>query len=88
MKYDDHEFLHDDLLAKEAEWLEQEYYYEQKKPAIVKGIWIDNKGRKIEIHTMSNRWLNNIRKKCKNHPKIQLIKDELKRRKNKIHNSI
>jgi hypothetical protein len=45
-------------------------------------IWKDHKGRDIHIHTMSNGWLNNIRKKCKNHPKIDLIKHEIWRRKN------
>lgn len=42
--------------------------------------WIDNKGRNILINTMSNRWLNNIRKKFKNKEKIQPILDEIKRR--------
>ena len=43
--------------------------------------WKDNKGRAIEIHTMSNRWLNNIRKKFRGDSKIKPILDEIKRRK-------
>jgi len=32
---------------------------------LLSAVWIDNKGRQVEIHTMSDRWLNNIRKKFK-----------------------
>jgi len=44
-------------------------------------IWKDHKGREIEIHTMSNRWLNNIRKKFHDSSDIKPILDEIKRRK-------
>ncbi len=44
-------------------------------------VWIDNKGRQIEIHTMSDRWLNNIRKKFKGTEKVEPILTEIKRRK-------
>ena len=44
-------------------------------------IWIDGKGRKIMIHTMSNRWLNNIRKYTKNKEVKDKIIKEIKRRK-------
>ena len=27
---------------------------------LLAAVWIDNKGRQVEIHTMSDRWLNNI----------------------------
>ena len=43
--------------------------------------WTDHKGRKIEISTMSDKWLNNIRKKMKNKELKQPILDEIKRRK-------
>lgn len=43
--------------------------------------WIDHKGRAVLIHTMSNRWLNNIRKKYKGKSFIKPIIDEIKRRK-------
>ena len=43
--------------------------------------WKDNKDRCIAIHTMSNKWLNNIRKKYKNED-IKPVLDEIKRRKN------
>jgi len=50
-------------------------------------VWKDHKGRIVPIHTMSNRWLNNLRKWfMKNEPdsiKLTWIKDELKRRTNK-----
>jgi hypothetical protein len=46
-------------------------------------IWVDSNGRVIIISSMSNRWLNNIRKKFngKNRDKIKPIMDEIKRRK-------
>ena len=44
-------------------------------------IWIDSKGKHIEIHTMSNNWLNNIRKKFRGEDKIKPIILEIKRRK-------
>ncbi len=46
-------------------------------------IWVDSNGRVIIISSMSNRWLNNIRKKFngKNREKIKPIMDEIKRRK-------
>lgn len=44
-------------------------------------VWIDNKGRQVEIHTMSDRWLNNIRKKFKKTEKVKPILAEIKRRK-------
>jgi hypothetical protein len=45
--------------------------------------WVDSKGRVIIISSMSNRWLNNIRKKFtgENRDKIKPIMDEIKRRK-------
>jgi len=51
------------------------------------GEWIDSKGRVVLIHTMSNRWLNNIRKSVKDKEKKALIIAELKRRKNLPHNN-
>lgn len=50
--------------------------------------WKDSKGRDVLIHTMSNRWLNNIRKMFngKSRDKIKPIMDELKRRKLKNKN--
>ena len=46
-------------------------------------VWIDHKGRSILIHTMSDRWLNNIRKyfRGSDRSKIVPIMDEIKRRK-------
>jgi hypothetical protein len=44
-------------------------------------IWTDNKGRNIEICTMSDRWLNNIRKKFSGTEKAKPVIDEIKRRK-------
>lgn len=48
--------------------------------------WIDNKGRTILIYTMSNKWLNNLRKYLRvNKPdcdELKWIKEELSRRKN------
>lgn len=44
-------------------------------------VWLDNKGRTIEIHTMSDKWLNNIRKKFKGTDKVKPILAEIKRRK-------
>jgi hypothetical protein len=43
--------------------------------------WTDHKGRKVEIPTMSDKWLNNIRKKTKDKELKQPILDEIKRRK-------
>jgi hypothetical protein len=43
--------------------------------------WTDQKGRKVEISTMSDKWLNNIRKKIKDKELKQPILDEIKRRK-------
>lgn len=43
--------------------------------------WTDNTGRQVEIHTMSDRWLNNIRKKFKGTEKVKPILSEIKRRK-------
>ena len=43
--------------------------------------WIDKKGRKINISTMTDKWLNNIRKKIKDKELKQPILDEIKRRK-------
>lgn len=46
--------------------------------------WIDNKGRKILIHTMSNKWLNNIKKNpLISNANKSLIINELNRRKGK-----
>lgn len=44
-------------------------------------FWTDYKGRKVEISTMSDKWLNNIRKKIKDKDLKQPILDEIKRRK-------
>ena len=43
-------------------------------------IWVDHKGRHIQIHTMSYRWLNNIVKKYRNTEKVKPFIAELKRR--------
>lgn len=49
----------------------------------MKNIWIDNKGRKVDIKTMSDKWLNNIKKnKSISKEKKQEIINEIKRRKN------
>ena len=48
---------------------------------LLAAVWIDNKGRQVEIHTMSDRWLNNIRKKFKKTEKVKPILAEIKRRK-------
>lgn len=45
--------------------------------------WIDHKGRKILIHTMSNRWLINIKRKFKGSPIADPIIEEIKRRRNR-----
>ena len=49
--------------------------------------WVDQKGRVIEVHTMSNKWLHNIcnwnKKLGREKSVVQDILDELKRRKNK-----
>lgn len=45
-------------------------------------MWTDGKGRSIDIQSMSDRWLNNIRKYFSDQPqKAQPILDEIKRRK-------
>lgn len=46
-------------------------------------IWIDGKGRKIAIYTMSNKWLNNIKKKVKDPVKVAPVLSEIERRKAK-----
>ena len=44
--------------------------------------WIDKKGRSIKVMSMSDRWLNNIRKYFRNdRDKIKPIMAEIKRRK-------
>lgn len=48
---------------------------------LLAAVWTDNKGRQVEIHTMSDRWLNNIRKKFKGTEKVKPILAEIKRRK-------
>ena len=48
---------------------------------VSKRFWTDYKGRKVEISTMSDKWLNNIRKKVKDKKLKQPILDEIKRRK-------
>ena len=48
---------------------------------VLPAAWTDNKGRQVEIHTMSDRWLNNIRKKFKGTEKVKPILAEIKRRK-------
>jgi len=45
--------------------------------------WIDRKGRKVEVHTMSNGWLRNILRKLGDTEKTKPIREELRRRKNK-----
>jgi len=46
-------------------------------------VWADTKGRQVIISSMSDYWLNNVRKKFKgeDRQKIQPIMDEIKRRK-------
>lgn len=46
-------------------------------------VWTDNKGRKVVISSMSDYWLNNIRKMFKGEDmqNIQPIMNEIKRRK-------
>lgn len=53
-------------------------------------VWIDHKGREIKIHTMSDKWLNNIRKKFRGEDryKIKLIMNEIKRRRLKRSNKL
>ena len=36
-------------------------------------FWTDHKGRKVEISTMSDKWLNNIRKKVNRLKKILIL---------------
>ena len=44
--------------------------------------WTDHTGRPVKVHTMSDKWLNNIRKKFKGrHYLIEPVLDEIKRRK-------
>lgn len=46
--------------------------------------WVDGNGRWVNIQSMSDRWLNNIRKFFKGEgDKVKPILDEIKRRKNK-----
>lgn len=47
--------------------------------------WVDSKGREVTIMSMSDYWLNNIRKKYKDNDSvnIQPILSEIKRRKEK-----
>lgn len=50
---------------------------------ITDGYYTDRKGRKVKIMSMSDRWLNNIRKYFKDdHDMIKPIMDEIRRRKN------
>lgn len=42
--------------------------------------WKDHKGRKVEIQSMSDKWLNNIRKKVKNKDLKKPIIKEIERR--------
>jgi len=45
-------------------------------------VWKDRKGRKVEVHTMSNRWLKNIKKFLPlESPVRKEIVNEIKRRK-------
>jgi len=50
---------------------------------LLPAVWTDNKGRKVVISSMSDYWLNNIRKMFKGEDmqKIQPIMNEIKRRK-------
>ena len=50
---------------------------------VLSTFWKDSKGREIEIQTMSDKWLNNIRKKFKGTEKVKPILNEIKRRKAK-----
>ena len=49
--------------------------------------WTDSKGRSIEIHTMSNKWLNNLKKYLKlnnpNNAALPFVINEIKRRNEK-----
>jgi hypothetical protein len=46
--------------------------------------WNDKKGRVVYIHTMSDRWLKNIKRYLlrvrPDHPAVEAIRNELKRR--------
>jgi protein gp37 len=55
------------------------------KTALLPAVWVDHKGREVVINSMSDYWLNNIRKmfKGEGRQKIQPIMDEIKRRKKK-----
>lgn len=46
-------------------------------------VWIDQKGRKVAIYTMSNKWLNNIKQKVKDPVKVAPVLSEIERRKAK-----
>ena len=50
---------------------------------LLPAVWTDTKGRQVVISSMSDYWLNNIRKmfKGEDRQKIQPIMDEIKRRK-------
>jgi hypothetical protein len=49
--------------------------------------WTDQKGRNIQICTMSDKWLNNIRKKIKDVELKKPILEEIKRRRKKRTNT-
>lgn len=51
---------------------------------LLPAVWSDTKGRQVTISSMSDYWLNNVRKmfKGEDRQKIQPIMDEIKRRKN------
>jgi hypothetical protein len=50
---------------------------------LLPAVWTDTKGRQVIISSMSDYWLNNIRKMFKGEDRqsIQPIMDEIKRRK-------
>lgn len=56
---------------------------QHKNNAMLPAVWTDTKGRQVVISSMSDYWLNNIRKmfKGEDRQKIQPIMDEIKRRK-------
>ena len=50
--------------------------------------WISHRGKVVDIHTMTDRWLNNIKKYLKRTgqygtEKYTIIRNEIKRRKDK-----
>jgi hypothetical protein len=53
------------------------------KAEVGEKLWTDSNGRKVQITSMSDFWLNNIRKRFKgqDRKRIQPIMDEIKRRK-------